>query len=401
MVELALASLLLAPALCLSLLRSRGLAAQARRHFSASLDLLAVLDRGGRLTRANAAWERTLGRSPKSMYGHELIELIYREDRAAARAELLAVADGSRTGVRRCDRFRAADGKYRWLEWDASPSSSRALSMVARDVTNERSARAQLATSARSLEVRVAETTRELDEARAETLRLLAIAVEYRDDTTFEHTARVGVLAAEIALELGMRAEQVSRLREAAGLHDVGKIAIPDRILLKRGNLTAAERELMESHAALGARLLSRSSSPVLQMAAVIAATHHEWWDGSGYPGGLAGERIPLVGRVVAVADVFDALTHQRPYKHAWPIAHAIARVRRGSGRQFDPSVVTAFVAVHAHVQADARSAGGEPDSVAFLAEAAHRRRQSQAARAPAGAADSVRWDLARPSGRL
>ncbi len=215
-------------------------------------------------------------------------------------------------------------------------------------------AQQQLASSARSLERKVAERTYELDDARAETLQLLAVAAEYRDDGTFEHTERVGLLAAEIGAHLGMRAEQVRRLREAAPLHDVGKIAIPDEILLKRGTLSPEEREVMRAHAALGARLLYCSSSPVLQMAAVIAATHHEWWDGSGYPSGLAGGRIPLVGRVVAVADVFDALTHDRPYKSAWPVDQAIARIERASGRQFDPRVVTAFLAVHEHALASA-----------------------------------------------
>ncbi|MGO9321543.1 MAG: HD-GYP domain-containing protein [Solirubrobacteraceae bacterium] len=211
----------------------------------------------------------------------------------------------------------------------------------------QRKARQQLANSTRSLERKVAERTYELDDARAETLQLLAVAVEYRDDDTFQHTERVGVLAAEIGARLGLRAEQVRRLREAAPLHDVGKIAIPDSILLKRGNLNAEEHRVMEAHAALGARLLARSSSPVLQMAAVIAATHHEWWNGTGYPSGLAGERIPIVGRVVAVADVFDALTHERPYKRAWPVGQAIARIERASGSQFDPRVVAALLAAH------------------------------------------------------
>jgi putative two-component system response regulator len=197
---------------------------------------------------------------------------------------------------------------------------------------------------ARSLEEKVAERTFELDDARAETLQLLAAAVEYRDDETAEHTERVGALAAQIASRVGLRGEQVKRLSEAAALHDVGKIAIPDRILLKRGNLTPEEHDAMQAHAALGARLLSRGSSPVLQMAAVIAATHHEWWNGSGYPSGLGGEHIPLVGRIVAVADVFDALTHERPYKAAWPVGQAVARIKRGSGSQFDPRVVAAFV---------------------------------------------------------
>jgi hypothetical protein len=212
----------------------------------------------------------------------------------------------------------------------------------------QRRAQRQLANSARSLERKVAERTHELDEARSETLQLLAVAVEYRDDDTFEHAERVGMLAAEIGARLGLRAEQIRRLREAAPLHDVGKIAIPDRILLKRGSLTGEEHRVMEAHAALGARLLARSSSPVLQMAAVIAATHHEWWNGTGYPSGLVGERIPIVGRVVAVADVFDALTHERPYKPAWPVNQAMARIKRASGSQFDPRVVAAFLAVQA-----------------------------------------------------
>ncbi len=209
----------------------------------------------------------------------------------------------------------------------------------------QRSAELQLADSARSLKAKVAERTRDLDEARAEAVHLLARAAEYRDDATSEHTERVGAIAGEIAARLGIRAEQIERLREAASLHDVGKLAIPDAILLKRGNLDEDEQEIMRTHAALGARLLAKSSSPVLQMAATIAATHHEWWDGTGYPQGLADERIPLVGRIVAVADVFDALTHDRPYKAAWPMRQAVARIKRASGSQFDPWVVEAFLA--------------------------------------------------------
>jgi HD-GYP domain-containing protein (c-di-GMP phosphodiesterase class II) len=228
----------------------------------------------------------------------------------------------------------------------------------------QQKAQRQLANSARSLEEKVAERTFELDDARAETLQLLAAAVEYRDDETFQHTERVGVISAEIATRLGLRSEQVKRLREAAPLHDVGKIAIPDGILLKRGNLTPEEHDLMQRHAALGARLLSRSSSPVLHMAAVIAATHHEWWNGTGYPSGLAGERIPIVGRVVAVADVFDALTHDRPYKQAWPVERAVARIKRASGSQFDPRVVEAFVAMHEDAVATTHPAPPEPSCV-------------------------------------
>lgn len=212
----------------------------------------------------------------------------------------------------------------------------------------------QLTNSGVRLRERVAERTYELESARSETLRLLAIAAEYRDDDTPQHTARVGELAAEIGERLGLETRRVQHLREAATLHDVGKIGIPDHILLNRGRLSQEEADVMRTHAVLGARLLYGTSSPVLQMAASIAATHHEWWDGSGYPVGLAGEGIPLLGRIVAVADVFDALTHERPYKRAWPTEQAIARIARGAGSQFDPRVVEAFLSLHGQTLATA-----------------------------------------------
>jgi putative nucleotidyltransferase with HDIG domain len=203
----------------------------------------------------------------------------------------------------------------------------------------------ELRDNAALLEVKVAERTRELEEARAEVLKRLALAAEYRDDDTFHHTERVGATAVAIARQLGMDRAELALLRDAAPLHDIGKLAIPDAILLKPGRFTAAERKLMESHTEAGARMLYGSSAPVLQMAAVVAATHHERWDGTGYPVGLAGTAIPLVGRVVAVADVFDALTHERPYKAAWPTDEALAELKRCAGSQFDPTVVDAFLA--------------------------------------------------------
>lgn len=213
-----------------------------------------------------------------------------------------------------------------------------------------------VADGARLLEEKVAERTRELDEARAETLHRLAVAAEDRDDDTFQHTQRVGTSSAEIAACLGLGAEQVGLLREAAPLHDVGKIAIPDRILLKPGKLSPQEYEVMKTHAALGARLLAGSSSSVLQMATVIAESHHERWDGTGYPNRLAREAIPLVGRVVAVADVFDALTHDRPYKSAWPVEQAVAEIQSAAGSQFDPRVVAAFVTIRNGVAVDTKT---------------------------------------------
>jgi putative two-component system response regulator len=333
-------------------IRHRRLQDEIARYRSCSHDLLATIDRSGRLTSVNAAWEHTLGHTVEWVLTRDLLELVHRDERSRVRAQLDRAADRGVDDVESRNRFRTADGKYRWLEWQAATSyADGVVHVVARDVTDQRTAQQQLANSARSLEAKVAERTQELDEARAETLQLLAAVVEYRDDQTFQHTERVGVLAAEIAARLGLRAGQIARLREAAALHDIGKIAVPDRVLLKPGRLDTQQQKVMETHAALGARLLSRSSSPVLQMASVVAATHHEWWNGNGYPSGLAGERIPLVGRIVAVADVFDALTHERPYMPAWPVNQAIARVRRAAGSQFDPRVVDAFLAVYEDAQ--------------------------------------------------
>jgi putative nucleotidyltransferase with HDIG domain len=183
----------------------------------------------------------------------------------------------------------------------------------------------------------------ELEESRLETLQRLALAAEYRDDDTFQHTDRVARTAGLLAVRLGLSADAVALIRLAAPLHDIGKLAVSDTILLKPGSLTAEEFETMKSHAAAGARILADSRSAVLRLAQEIASTHHEWWDGSGYPAGLAAAAIPLSGRIVALADVFDALTHARPYKSAWPLADAVAEICRLDGRQFDPGVVRAF----------------------------------------------------------
>jgi putative two-component system response regulator len=196
------------------------------------------------------------------------------------------------------------------------------------------------------LDNKVRERTRELEEAQMEILERLAQAAEFRDDMTGQHTRRVGHWSALLAAELGMPSEAVDFLRKSAPLHDVGKIAIADSILLKAGKLTPEEFEVMKTHAAVGARLLARGHSDLVRIAENIARTHHERWDGTGYPQGLAGEAIPIEGRIVSVVDVFDALTHERPYKPAWPVREAVAEIEQQSGRQFDPYVVTALVRV-------------------------------------------------------
>ena len=197
-----------------------------------------------------------------------------------------------------------------------------------------------------ALEARVRERTDELRGARLELLQRLALAAEFRDDETGEHTQRVGRTARLVAEQLQLPRTEAERLELAAPLHDIGKIGIPDRILLKPGRLTPEEWSVMQRHVEIGARLLAGSDSPILQMAETIARTHHERWDGNGYVEGTAGDAIPLAGRIVAVADVFDALTHARPYKELWPVDRALEEIWSQSGRQFDPSVVEAFLAL-------------------------------------------------------
>lgn len=184
----------------------------------------------------------------------------------------------------------------------------------------------------------------ELEEARLELLERLAWAVEYKDDESGEHPRRVGELAGRIAEALGLDVEQTERIRLAAPLHDVGNIAIPDDILLKPDPLEVWEAELMRSHTVVGSQLLGGSSSPVLQMAEAIALSHHERWDGGGYPEGLIAESIPLPARIVAVADAFDALSYDRPYRDAWPPDKVVEEIRRNAGQQFDPQVVRVFL---------------------------------------------------------
>jgi putative two-component system response regulator len=188
--------------------------------------------------------------------------------------------------------------------------------------------------------------TLELEQARTESLAILASVTEYHDGETHDHTQRVGALAALIARRLGLPETVVATIRAAAPLHDIGKIAIAREILLKPGPLSADERHVMMRHVEIGARMLAPARSPVLRLAAEIARTHHERWDGTGYLAGLAGEQIPVCGRITAVADMFDALTHERPYKRAWDRGRALAEISAHSGRQFDPRVVAALFAI-------------------------------------------------------
>jgi putative two-component system response regulator len=277
---------------------------------------------------------------------------------------------GSVTGLEVIDELRAAiaeDGAYLpvlMVSGDLTSEARRqALSRGARDFLSKpydgdelvlrignllemRYLHLEVQRQNRSLEEKVRERTRALDLAHLEILERLAHAGEFRDDDTGQHTRRVGDLAARLGNALGLSGEETEMLRMAAPLHDLGKIGVPDAILLKPGALTPEERAQMERHTTIGAGILSRGGSAMVRLAERIALSHHERWDGTGYPQGLAGEAIGLESRIVAVADVFDALSHDRPYRLAWSHADVIAEITRQSGTHFDPQVVSAFLAM-------------------------------------------------------
>ena len=246
-------------------------------------------------------------------------------------------------------RILAKDGRTVWVRDEAvvlEETGGPILQGVLYDITDQKRAEEAIRNHNEILERTVAERTAELEEARVEILRRLAFAAEYRDEGTYLHTERVGHTAAVLAESIGLPAARIELIRLAAPLHDIGKVAVPDPVLLKPGRLDTRERGLMRSHTAIGGKILAGSRSAVLRLAEEIALTHHERWDGSGYPRGLAGEEIPLSGRLVAIADAFDALTHTRPYKEAWHVDQAVAEIVAGSGSQFDPALIEAFSAL-------------------------------------------------------
>lgn len=196
----------------------------------------------------------------------------------------------------------------------------------------------------RVLEKKVKERTAELHDTRLQIIHCLGAASEYRDEETGTHISRMSQYSRIIALAAGLPVTEAELLLQAAPMHDVGKIGIPDRILLKPGKLDAEEWEIMKTHTTIGAEIIGSHPSDLLTLAVQVALTHHEKWDGTGYPYGLAGEKIPIHGRIVMLADVFDALTSHRPYKKAWSEAAAIQEINDMSGHHFDPQLVLAFM---------------------------------------------------------
>ena len=326
--------------------RARQLASEQllARHREMSLDLICTSSFDGYFVQLNPSWTRVLGFELEELLTRPFVEFVHPDDLDATLAEVDKQAKSGQLVFNFQNRYLCADGSYRWLEWTSRPDyEANLMFAVARDVTERKQAEEIVARHQELLEEQVAERTTELEEARWDTLRCVALAAEYRDDQTYVHTQRVGQAALLLAEQLGLDPRWSTLIRHAAPLHDVGKVGIPDTILLKPAKLTPDEFEIVRGHAAAGARILGGSRSELLKLAQEIALSHHEWWDGSGYPNGLAGEEIPLSGRIVAAADVFDALTHERPYKHAWPVGDSVREMRRLSGLQFDPAIIDAF----------------------------------------------------------
>jgi putative two-component system response regulator len=203
---------------------------------------------------------------------------------------------------------------------------------------------AQRTASLRQALDQVVQGQRQFQAASLETIERLAVVAEYKDSGTANHIQRMARICAELARRLGLPPGEVELIMQASPMHDIGKVGVPERILLKPGGLDDGEWELMRQHPSIGARILSNSSSPLLQAGEIMALAHHEKWDGSGYPHGLQGQDIPLYGRICAVADVFDALTSERPYKRKFTNEEAYRVVRDGRGAHFDPELVDLFL---------------------------------------------------------
>ncbi len=336
------------------------------------------LDQSGKMLRCSSLWVK--GDSHESAFaegmrearlrpGEELPGCVWTSGEVAWIEKLRDIEDSPRAAAAVAEGLRSAVGLplrsggevvgvIEFLTRNESPSNPEMLAMgealVGRlaDALGRHRAQEALRGANHALEIRVRDRTAdlrravaELDAAQAETVRRLSRAVEFRDEDPGAHIARISAFAARTAQQAGLDAEQIGLIERASPLHDVGKVAIPDSVLLKPGPLTPAERAVIETHAEIGHRLLDGSDSAVLQLAAIIALTHHEHYDGGGYPQGLAGENIPIEGRIVAIADVFDALTSDRVYRPAMTVEQALAILQAGRGTHFDPVLLDHFLA--------------------------------------------------------
>lgn len=269
--------------------------------------------------------------------GPDFIEAMMRALGAAAPPVLMITAHNTDAMRRRALEMGAIDYVTKpFTEWELL---TRARNLLRLNVLHR-----QQRSLSRLLEQQVRERTAELERTRAEIIHRLCNAGEFRDEDTGRHVARIGRLSAHLAERAGLDRDFTDNLAAAAPLHDIGKIGIPDRVLLKPDRLDAAEWTIMRTHCALGAQILADSGMALLDLASEIALTHHEKWDGSGYPHGLSGQDIPLSGRLVAVCDVFDALLSHRPYKQPWPLDRTLSHIAEIAGSHLDPDLVALFL---------------------------------------------------------
>jgi putative two-component system response regulator len=282
--------------------------------------------------------------------GFEVMQQVQEIDKTPFLLPILVVSGDYATGTKRRALLCGA------RDFLARPFDAIEIALRVENLLEARLLQLQLHEQNQQLEDLICERTQELEqaqldvkEAHMEIIVRLALAGELHDNDTGEHTQRVSITAAMIAQVMGLEPEQVELLRRAAPLHDVGKIGVADPILLKPARLNEHEFNVIKDHCRVGAQLLSGGNAELVQMAERIALAHHEHWNGSGYPLGLRGEEIPLEARILAVADVFDALTHDRPYKNAWALEAAVDEISRQSGHQFDPQVVEAFLSLPHH----------------------------------------------------
>jgi len=239
-------------------------------------------------------------------------------------------------------RQRALDNGAR--DYVTKPFDAKELLSRVRNLLDVQMAQKYMANQNEILERKVQERTQKIHDTRLQVVRRLGRAAEYRDEETGLHIIRMSNMAVAIAKASGFDARQCDLLLNAAPMHDIGKIGIPDHILLKPGKFEPEEWEIMKTHAQIGADILFGDDSKLMKMAYDIALSHHEKWNGKGYPYGLEGEAIPLVGRITAIADVFDALTSKRPYKEAWSIEKSVELFKEESGQHFDPKLVEIFL---------------------------------------------------------
>lgn len=301
--------------------------------------------------------------------GFEVVRRMRADERWRTLPVIMLTAHTDRS--RRLEAIKAGANDFLGKPVDVVSLQARTDSLLemkkAQDEVRAQRARLESLVEQRTAELRSAlqevELARDrLQEASYDTIRTLAAAGEYRDECTGAHVERVGRFCGMIAERMGMDAKRGELIEKAAQLHDVGKIGVPDSILLKTGKLTGEERRIMEEHTIIGAKILGDARSEVLRLAKRIALSHHEWWDGGGYPKKRSGEEIPLEGRICAVADVFDALTCRRPYKPAFPNEKAYSILLEESGSHFDPEIVGAFLSEKdriEEIQERSKKAGG------------------------------------------